>query len=73
LKSKGKVSELSYEEQNHIQNIAIAHGVMLTYNQQKQFAKYRAEAAFSNSTDAQILYVVMTPSQRERFDAIRFG
>ena len=69
---KSKLPRLDYAQQNHIQDIATAHGVILTYQQMQQFAQYRANAAFSKTSDKQILYVVMTPTQRQQFDRTRF-
>lgn len=71
-RSKSKLPSLDYQQQNHIQNVAIAHGTLLSEAQMKQFASYKADKAFVKSTDAQLLYLVMTPAQRAAFDRTRF-
>jgi hypothetical protein len=71
LKSKSRLPGLDYQTQNRIQDIAIANGVVLTYNQMQQFANYRADPVFAKTCDKAILYLVMTPAQRERFDRLR--
>lgn len=59
---------LSYYEQNQAQNIGSRYGVILTDGQMQKYYKYRADAAFSKTSDPEVLYMVLTPTQRERFD-----
>lgn len=71
MKRKGRISDLDYRQQNQIQNVASRYGCILTYNQMVQFSNYRKEKRFDKSPDQAILYLVLTASQRARFDRVR--
>lgn len=72
LRKKNKLPKLDYQKQNHIQDIAINNGTILTYRQMQEFAQYRSAVSFGSASDKQILWVIMTPAQREKFDKTRF-
>ena len=59
------------QERSQARNIATHCGVSLTEEQVNAYVKYRQDPAYYQSSDQALLYLCLTPVERDKFDTKR--